>query len=196
MRQANQTAGQTHQPLTLAREQRYSPQTGGAAQRTGLALTLETWLQDLSKQDDGEQVRQVSAGKVRQVSSGQKGETAKGKGRTKPTGTPTLGLPPVPNHMCCRSTHGRRESLVAGHSATLNAVVVVIRPMQAAVMGTRAMFRGAILVRCVHVLHGKCMLCVADVKPGLDRVGRSRPNTPPHDPCQGKWAVFGLERRL
>jgi hypothetical protein len=76
--------------------------------------------------------------------------------------------------MCCCSAHGRRESLVAGHSATLGAIVVVVPTMQAAVVGTRTKFRGAILLCSVHMLHGKSMLGVADVQSGLEAVDRSQ----------------------
>ncbi len=138
-----------------------------------MTLALETWLHDRGKQGDDEQVRQVSEGKVRQISSGQNGEAAKRGGQTKPTGTPTLGLPPRA-HMCCCSAHGRRESLVAGHSATLGAIVVVVPTIQAAVLGTRTRFRGAILLCNIHVLHGKCMLGVADVQSGLEAVDRGQ----------------------
>ncbi len=138
-------------------------------------LALETLLHDRSKQGgDDEQVRQVSEGKGRHISAGQKGEAAKREGRTKPTGTPTLGLLPVPTCVACRRTHGRSESLVAGHSATLDAVVVIVPPMQSAVVGTRTIFRVAILLCSMHMLHGKNMLRVADVQPGLEAVDRGQ----------------------
>jgi hypothetical protein len=104
------------------------------------------------------QVKQVSEGEVRQISAGQKGEAAKREG---PPESQPCGYPRA--HMFCCSAHGRRESLVAGHSATLDAIVVVVPTMQAAVVGTRTKFRGAILLCSIYMLHGKCMLGVADV---------------------------------
>ena len=86
---------------------------------------------------------------------------------------PNLGVTPRA-HMCCCSAHGRRESLVAGHSATLGAIVVVVPTMQAAVVGTRTQFRGAILLCSIHMLHGKSMLGVADVQSGLEAVDCSQ----------------------
>ena len=61
-----------------------------------MALALETWLDKRGRQGGDRQVRQVAEGKGRQSSVGEEENTSKREGRTKPTGTPTLGLPPVP----------------------------------------------------------------------------------------------------
>ena len=70
--------------------------------------------------------------------------------------------------MCCCSAHGRRVSLVAGHSAALGAIVVVVPTMHSTIMRARTRSRGAILLCSIHVLHRKCILCVADVQPSLE----------------------------
>ncbi len=43
-----------------------------------------------------------------------------------PTGTPTLGLPPVPTAMRCRSPHCVSEPAISRHPAALCAMMIVV----------------------------------------------------------------------
>jgi hypothetical protein len=108
---------------------------------------------------------QAKSDKPQQAKREKQQRLSKGGGTNKAYRNAHLGVTPRAN-MCCRRAHGQRESLVA----TFGTVVAIVPPMQATVVETRTIFRGAILLRCIHVLHGKCMLRVAYVKPGLKSI--------------------------